>query len=166
MPAAGVPLSTPVVELSETPVGSVPLSLNVGAGLPEVVKVNEPVVPTLNVVLVLLVNDGADSARKLAVTVPVLLPPPTLKVQIAVGLALVHAFPENPDTVQSVLRSAVRVALVLLLIPESEQPLLVLVLVVPFHEQLPTFTLFVTVPGLDPVKLMVTVAVSVNAVCA
>ena len=48
------------------------------------------------------------------------------------------------------------------------QPLLVLVWVVPFHEQLPAFTLFVKVPE-APDKERVTVSVpeaSVNVVCA
>ena len=56
--AAGVPLSTPVA-LSVTPLGSVPLSLNVDAGNPVAVTVNEPAVPTLNVVLFALVMAGA-----------------------------------------------------------------------------------------------------------
>jgi len=57
--AAGVPLSTPVETLNVTPLGSVPLSLRVGAGKPEAVTVNVPAVPTVNVVLAALVMVGA-----------------------------------------------------------------------------------------------------------
>jgi hypothetical protein len=56
--AAGVPLSTPA-EDKVTPLGRVPLSLNVGAGKPVAVTVKEPAVPTLNVVLLALVIAGA-----------------------------------------------------------------------------------------------------------
>src|SRR2546427_13274433 len=61
VPAAGVPLRTPVVVLNVTPVGSVPVSLNVGAGNPVAVTVNVPTVPTVNVVLLALVMAGARS---------------------------------------------------------------------------------------------------------
>ncbi len=50
VPAAGVPESTPVVELRVTPVGRAPVSLNVGGGLPVAVTVKVPAVPTVNVV--------------------------------------------------------------------------------------------------------------------
>jgi len=56
--AVGVPLSTPAV-LNVTPPGSAPVSLNVGAGVPVAVTVNVPAVPTVKVVLVELVIDGA-----------------------------------------------------------------------------------------------------------
>ena len=56
--APGVPLSTPVVALNVTPLGSVPLSLRVGVGEPVAVNVNEPAVPTVNVVLLALVMAG------------------------------------------------------------------------------------------------------------
>jgi len=59
VPAPGVPLSTPVVALNVTPLGSVPLSLRVGVGKPVAVTVNEPAVPTVNVVLLALVMAGA-----------------------------------------------------------------------------------------------------------
>ena len=59
MPVAGVPLNTPVVELSVTPAGSAPVSLNVGAGKPVAVTVNVPFAPTENVVLFPLVIAGA-----------------------------------------------------------------------------------------------------------
>ena len=58
VPAAGVPLSTPVVALNVTPLGSVPLSLRVGAGEPVTVTVNEPAVPTVKVALFALVMAG------------------------------------------------------------------------------------------------------------
>ena len=55
--AAGVPLSTPAENV--TPAGSVPVSLRVGAGNPDAVTVNEPRLPTLNVVAAALVTAGA-----------------------------------------------------------------------------------------------------------
>ncbi len=55
----GVPLSTPVAAFNVTPPGSAPVSLNVGAGVPVAVTVNVPAVPTVKVVLVELVIDGA-----------------------------------------------------------------------------------------------------------
>ena len=57
--AAGVPLSAPVVALSVTPLGSAPVSVNVGAGEPVAVTVNDPAVPTVKVVLLALVIAGA-----------------------------------------------------------------------------------------------------------
>ena len=57
--AAGVPLSTPVVVLNVTPLGSVPLSLSVGVGTPVAVTVKLPAVPTVKVVLLALVMAGA-----------------------------------------------------------------------------------------------------------
>src|SRR5207245_1028663 len=59
VPAAGVPLRTPVPALNVTPPGNVPVSLKVGAGKPVAVTVNEPAVPTVNVVLLALVMAGA-----------------------------------------------------------------------------------------------------------
>jgi len=53
-----VPLSKPALE-SVTPLGSAPLSLKVGAGVPVAVTVNDPAVPTTNVVLLALVMVGA-----------------------------------------------------------------------------------------------------------
>jgi len=61
LPAAGVPLRTPVPGVNDTPVGSVPVSLNVGAGVPVAITVNVPAVPTVNVVLLPLVITGAVS---------------------------------------------------------------------------------------------------------
>ena len=55
---AGVPLSTPAV-LRATPLGSAPVSEKVAAGKPVAVTVNDPAVPTLNVVLLALVMVGA-----------------------------------------------------------------------------------------------------------
>src|SRR5207245_5127650 len=59
VPAPGVPLRTPVVVLNVTPVGSVPVSLNVGVGVPGAVTGNVPGVPTVKVVLLALVITGA-----------------------------------------------------------------------------------------------------------
>ena len=58
MPAAGVPLRTYVEELNVTPLGNVPDSLIVGVGDPVAVTANVPDEPTVNVVLVALVNIG------------------------------------------------------------------------------------------------------------
>jgi hypothetical protein len=52
-----VPLSTPADE-KVTPLGSAPVTLNVGAGEPVAVAVNEPAVPTVKVVLLALVIAG------------------------------------------------------------------------------------------------------------
>ena len=53
VPVAGAPLSTPA--LNVTPLGNAPDSLTVGAGNPVAVTVNDPAVPTVNVVLAPLV---------------------------------------------------------------------------------------------------------------
>ena len=59
VPAAGVPLSTPVAGLNVTPLGNVPLSLSVtGVVKPVAVTVNVPAVPTVKVVLLGLVMAG------------------------------------------------------------------------------------------------------------
>ena len=71
VPAAGVPERTPAL-LSVTPLGSVPVSVNVGAGVPVAVTVNIPALPTTNVALFPLVITGAT-----VVTVPVLNPTTT-----------------------------------------------------------------------------------------
>ena len=49
MPAAGVPLRTPVAALKLTPLGKVPVSLSVGAGEPVAVTVKVPLLPAVNV---------------------------------------------------------------------------------------------------------------------
>ena len=59
VPAAGVPLSTPVEELNVSPVGNVPVSPKVAAGNPLAVTVKLPAVPTVNVALLALVIDGS-----------------------------------------------------------------------------------------------------------
>jgi len=56
--AAGVPLSRPA-EVNVTPLGSVPVSLNIAGGKPTPVTVKVPAVPTINGVLVALVMAGA-----------------------------------------------------------------------------------------------------------
>ena len=58
-PTAGVPASRPVEALNVRPLGSVPLSKKTGAGNPVAVTVNDPNVPTVNVVLFALVMTGA-----------------------------------------------------------------------------------------------------------
>jgi hypothetical protein len=58
VPAAGVPLSTPVEGLKVTPLGNVPVTVKVGAGRPVAVTVNEPAVPAVNVVIFPLVIPG------------------------------------------------------------------------------------------------------------
>jgi hypothetical protein len=54
-----VPESTPVEELSVTPLGSEPDSEKVGAGKPVAVTVNVPAAPTVKVVALPLVIAGA-----------------------------------------------------------------------------------------------------------
>ena len=60
VPAPGVPLNTPVVELNVSPAGNVPVSPKVAAGNPLAVTVKLPAVPTVNVALV-----GAGDRRSL-----------------------------------------------------------------------------------------------------
>ena len=60
--AAGVPASVAVplwLSAKVTPLGSVPVSVRVGVGVPVVVTENVPAVPTVNVVLLALVITGA-----------------------------------------------------------------------------------------------------------
>ena len=59
VPAAGVPLKTPVAVSKITPVGNVPVRANVGAGSPVAVTVKVPAVPTVKIVLSALVIVGA-----------------------------------------------------------------------------------------------------------
>ena len=59
VPAVGVPLSTPVEALNDTPVGSVPDTLSVGTGVPVAVTVKEPGAATVKVVLLGLVIAAA-----------------------------------------------------------------------------------------------------------
>src|SRR5207302_8786507 len=54
---SGVPESTPPVRV--TPDGRAPMLLKVGAGKPCALRVSEPALPTVKVVLFALVNDGA-----------------------------------------------------------------------------------------------------------
>jgi hypothetical protein len=58
VPAAGVPLNTPVDALKVTPFGNAPDSLSVDAGNPPAVIVKLPAVPTVNVALLALVIAG------------------------------------------------------------------------------------------------------------
>ena len=62
LPTAGVPLNIPVAALKVTPLGSVPVSLNVGVGVPVAVTVKVPAVLTLNATLAALVIAGATVA--------------------------------------------------------------------------------------------------------
>jgi hypothetical protein len=55
VPAAGVPARIPVAGVNVTPVGSAPVSLSVGVGIPVAVTVNVPAVPAVNIVLLALV---------------------------------------------------------------------------------------------------------------
>ena len=62
VPDAGVPLSVAVpfaLVTNVTPLGSAPLSLTDGVGVPVAVTVKLPAVPTVNVVLLALVIAGA-----------------------------------------------------------------------------------------------------------
>ena len=59
VPAAGVPVRTPVAGVNVTPVGRVPVTLYVGVGVPVAVTLNVAAVPTAKIVLVALVITGA-----------------------------------------------------------------------------------------------------------
>ena len=72
--AVAVPLRTPVLVLNATPVGSDPLSLSVGVGVPVSVTVNDPAEPATKVVLLALVMVGAWFKSNAAVPVNVLFP--------------------------------------------------------------------------------------------
>ena len=73
VPAAGVPLSTPVAALNVTPPGKVPVSLRLGVGTPLAVTVKLPALPTVKVVLVALVIAGAWAVATVRVKVCVAL---------------------------------------------------------------------------------------------
>jgi len=74
-----------------TPLGNAPDSLNVGAGLPVVVTVKLPAVPTVNVVLLALVIAGGVVFVTISMNVcTALLPTPLLAVNVIVnGLPIV-----------------------------------------------------------------------------
>jgi len=62
VPEAGIPLRVPVplwLSTKVTPLGSAPISVRVGVGVPVVVTENVPAAPTVNVVLLALVIAGA-----------------------------------------------------------------------------------------------------------
>ena len=80
VPAAGVPLRTPVLD-NVTPEGRAPVSLNVGAGKPVPVTEKEPAVPTVNVVLFALVIAETWSTVRVKVCVA-LEPTPLLAVMV------------------------------------------------------------------------------------
>jgi hypothetical protein len=77
----GVPLSAPVAAVNVTPFGKVPVSDSVGIGVPLAVTENEPLTPTVNVVLAALVNVGG--------TLPPVVPVPVRETDkvCALGLA-------------------------------------------------------------------------------
>jgi hypothetical protein len=64
--AVGVPLSTPVEGSNVTPLGSVPLSDNVGTGNPAAVTLNDPALFKMKAVLAALVKDGGISTVTVA----------------------------------------------------------------------------------------------------
>jgi hypothetical protein len=66
VPAAGVPLKAFVAGLNVTPLGSAPLSLTVGAGIPVAVTVKEPARPSVKAVLLALVIAGGWVGENLA----------------------------------------------------------------------------------------------------
>jgi len=68
VPAPGVPLKTPP-EVSVTPTGSAPVSLNVGTGKPDAATWNVPAAPTAKAVLVPLVNTGVWSTVRVKLCV-------------------------------------------------------------------------------------------------
>jgi hypothetical protein len=58
VPASGIPANTPVAGVKVTPLGSVPDSLSVGAGVPVAITVKVPAMPTVKVALIALVIVG------------------------------------------------------------------------------------------------------------
>ena len=94
VPAAGAPLRTPVVELKDTPLGSVPVSLNVGVGEPVAFTVNDPRAPTTKVVLFMLVIAGGTAAATLKLVLVVVRFSPVMlgfKASEAVSVSLLVA---------------------------------------------------------------------------
>ena len=82
VPARGVPLSTPVAVLKDTPPGRTPASDKVGAGEPLAVIVNVPGVPTVNDVVDALVMAGAcvmATVKKTVWRIPLPLPIPSTR---------------------------------------------------------------------------------------
>jgi hypothetical protein len=92
VPAAGVPLRTPVVELNVTPLGSAPVSDKDGVGVPVAVTVNVPAVPTVNVAWLTLVNAGAVLTVNVNVCVA-LEPTPLLAVMVMGKVPWAEAVP-------------------------------------------------------------------------
>jgi len=87
LPDAGVPLSVAVpfpLFTNVTPLGSVPVFVSDGFGVPVVVTVKLPAVPTANVVLVALVMLGAIPALTVKVKLWLIVPAPLLAV-IVIG---------------------------------------------------------------------------------
>lgn len=103
-----VPLRRPA-ELSVTPLGSVPVSVKVGAGTPEAVAVNDPAVPAVNVVLFALVMVGAWFAANVAVAENVLLP--FAEAAQVVDVPVQPPLPLHPMKLNPLLDVSVRVVL-------------------------------------------------------
>ena len=83
MPVAGVPVNVPVplpLSTNVTPLGNAPTSVSEGVGVPALVTVNVPRVPTVNVVLLALVITGAVPTVRVKVCVAVV-PTPLLAVK-------------------------------------------------------------------------------------
>ena len=68
-------------EVSVTPVGSVPVSVNVGVGKPLAASVNDPAVPLVNEVVAALVIEGARSTFSVKAWVAAV-PTPLLAVMV------------------------------------------------------------------------------------
>ena len=103
-----MPLRIPA-EVSVTPLGSVPVSVKVGAGTPEAVAVNDPAVPAVNVVLFKLVIAGAWFAANVAVAENVLLP--FAEAAQVVDVPVQPPLPLHPMKVNPLLGVSVRVVL-------------------------------------------------------
>src|SRR5215472_4770202 len=83
VPVAGVPVNVPVplpLSTNVTPLGNAPTSVSEGVGVPALVTVNVPGVPTVNVVLLALVITGAVPTVRVKVCVAVV-PTPLLAVK-------------------------------------------------------------------------------------
>ena len=98
MPAAGVPLSTPVVLLSVTPLGSVPVVVKVKLlGWPVAVTVKLPEVPTVKVVSAALVMAAGSVTVRVKACVAAV-PTPLLAVKVRLYTPPVPAAGVPPST--------------------------------------------------------------------
>ena len=103
VPAAGVPVSTPVVVFRVRPLGKVPtVTLKVGAGKPVAVTVKAgPAVPTVKVALATLVMAGAWPTVSVKVCVA-FVPTPLLPTMLKLKMPLCSGVPLSEPALVSV----------------------------------------------------------------